>query len=362
MLESVFALRVSHTGVYADGRVNEGSVLISDLDDGTGEQRFQNHKVPVYVPAGGSLEIPLTSRALFSLVQGAIAGLVEEGIVTALVVSPSSALAGGTLSIVDVQSSSEFEDGSWMYPWKTIQRGVNALWGDPDDAIPVGPTVPEITTRIMVVNGGVYDEDVVLPVAGAISMVAFGTVSLGTATSPRGITRTVNGALNPSAPAVPVLVLSALPGDNFFVWGAITLAETGVPQTQNFAVYRGLLGGNVDTTGQTSTINLIIEQTSVLSPVFNSPTSRAFLDRTAFFGGPPTLETLTNCRACNFTTGYSVSVTPTIVMYDTEVAGTVTSPGDFRVDFSTNQSFADNAVTKAGGWAATLPYGRSIAY
>jgi hypothetical protein len=73
-------IRVTHTGVYADGRPNTSSVLLSDLDVG---YEYQWRKVPVYVPFNGYIDIPASSRSMLSFDQGAIFKGVGAGIITA---------------------------------------------------------------------------------------------------------------------------------------------------------------------------------------------------------------------------------------------------------------------------------------
>lgn len=80
---SIIFVRLTHTGLLPDGRTNAASVAITDLDTGIEQQ---NRKVPVYVPVGGSIRVPLTSRSLFSLEQGEIQGFVDTGVLTAEVV------------------------------------------------------------------------------------------------------------------------------------------------------------------------------------------------------------------------------------------------------------------------------------
>lgn len=79
-MPSVLFVRLTHTGLLPDGRPNTSSVFIDDADFGFVQQ---NRKVPVYVPVGGSVLIPLTSRSLFSLEQGAIAGYRDAGVISA---------------------------------------------------------------------------------------------------------------------------------------------------------------------------------------------------------------------------------------------------------------------------------------
>jgi len=73
-------IRLTHSGLYSDGRPNTSPVQIPDLDVG---YENQNRKVPVYVPAGGHIDIKASSRSMLSFEQGGIlkftnAGLIES--------------------------------------------------------------------------------------------------------------------------------------------------------------------------------------------------------------------------------------------------------------------------------------------
>lgn len=73
-------IRVTHTGVYEDGRPNMASVHLDDLDEG---REFQNRKVQVYIPPNQTVDIPFSTRSLLSLDQGDIKGFIERGLITA---------------------------------------------------------------------------------------------------------------------------------------------------------------------------------------------------------------------------------------------------------------------------------------
>lgn len=75
-----FVLKLTHTGKDASGNPNLQPVLIPDLDVG---YEYQSRKVPVYVPVGGSIELPYTSRSMLSVAQGAVKKFVESGYITA---------------------------------------------------------------------------------------------------------------------------------------------------------------------------------------------------------------------------------------------------------------------------------------
>lgn len=72
-------LRLTHTGLLANGRPNPNSILIPDMDTG---YENQNRKTPVYVPAGGYIDVPLTSKVVYSAMQGAIAAFAQQGLIT----------------------------------------------------------------------------------------------------------------------------------------------------------------------------------------------------------------------------------------------------------------------------------------
>lgn len=81
MPDAPLKIVVSHSGFYADGRPNLDSILIADIED-TGE-KAQNQKVPVYVPAGGSVSLSMSTSVMFSYAQGAIDRLITAGLITA---------------------------------------------------------------------------------------------------------------------------------------------------------------------------------------------------------------------------------------------------------------------------------------
>jgi hypothetical protein len=73
-------IRCTHTGLLPDGRPNTSSVFINDLDTGL---EFERRKVPCYVPVGGYIDIPVSSRSLLSFHDGTIQHFVAVGVLTA---------------------------------------------------------------------------------------------------------------------------------------------------------------------------------------------------------------------------------------------------------------------------------------
>lgn len=70
-------IRLTHTGLYADGRPNVSPVQVTDLDVG---YENQHRKVPVYVPPGGYIDINASSRSMLSYEQGGILKFTNVGV------------------------------------------------------------------------------------------------------------------------------------------------------------------------------------------------------------------------------------------------------------------------------------------
>lgn len=84
------AIRVVHTGVYADGRPNNSSVLLNDVR-AVGQVQ-QNSKSPVYVPVGGFVDLIYEKDSAFSFQQGAIRGFISSGVLEGSLVGPVAPL------------------------------------------------------------------------------------------------------------------------------------------------------------------------------------------------------------------------------------------------------------------------------
>ncbi len=104
-------IRVTHTGVYANGRPNTGHVFINDLDVG---YENQLRKAPCYVPVGGFIDIPATSRAIYSYDQGAISKFIVAGVIHAKMYFAPETYTSGTLP-----AASGYPAGSMV--WLTDQ-------------------------------------------------------------------------------------------------------------------------------------------------------------------------------------------------------------------------------------------------
>jgi hypothetical protein len=362
MPDPIFSIRVHHSGLYADGRPNTESILINDLDFGF---EHQNRKVPVYVPAGRFIDIPLTSDSLFSVDQGTLGKFADAGLITIEVLGTGSGGAGTSgVTVVDGESTAPYENGSWSYPWKTLQRAINSLYGDADDPAPAPPTVAGEDRTILVAQGW-YDEDVTFPAAGAINVLALGGVQIGSPTSLRTITRVVDPTLNVDTPLVPGLLFGAasVKAGGVGVFGTMTFSDVGAGQTQNFIWEGGSLFGTFDASGQTARFNLSIASTIFVSAVWTAPTGVGAIDQAKWFAGTPDFNYLSKITNSEFLAGFTVAAdTLGLIILDSEIFGTLTAPSNLQVDYFTNGSMATNAVVLAGGMVATVPLGRVTSY
>jgi hypothetical protein len=136
----------------ADGRVNTNPVLINDLDAGYENQR---RKVKNYVPVGGFIDIPGTSRSLISFEQGTIRKFHEVGVIIAQMfvtperfttagLPPANQYPSGAYVWDETASTPLFSDGFNWIP-ASGPAGINTdmfLWGNSS----VSPTT---TTRYL---------------------------------------------------------------------------------------------------------------------------------------------------------------------------------------------------------------------
>lgn len=80
---AVLIVRCTHTGVYADGRPNTGSVTIYDLDEIT-IQKNRTRYVPI--PAGSTVDIPMSTRTFVSWHEGDICKFTRLGLITSEII------------------------------------------------------------------------------------------------------------------------------------------------------------------------------------------------------------------------------------------------------------------------------------
>jgi len=128
----VLLIRLTHTGVMADGfSPNTNPVLINDLDVG---YEHQHRKVACYVPVGGHIDIPGSSRSMLSYDHGVIRKFHQVGVIIAqMFVTPE------TYTTLGLPNASSYPSGTVV--WNTTENGPN--WSDGANWIsgspPTGP-------------------------------------------------------------------------------------------------------------------------------------------------------------------------------------------------------------------------------
>lgn len=134
----VLLIRLTHTGLMADGRPNTNPVLINDLDVG---YENQLRKVRCYVPVGGYIDIPGSSRSLLSFEQGTIRKFHEVGVIIAQMF-----FAPEHFTTLARPSAGEYPSGGMI--WNDTENAPN--WADGVTWVsfaPGGPPAPHATSH-----------------------------------------------------------------------------------------------------------------------------------------------------------------------------------------------------------------------
>ena len=147
------SVRLTHTGVYADGRPNPVGILIEDLNVGHVQQ---HRKLQVYIPSGATIELPLTSWVIFSFTEGDIDGFINTGQLTFEL--PIRLSNGSTKSwSFETATTRDFFGGFYKY-------------GPTDDnfspAITFGVVNQACAAHFFVVTGAVPVDDVTITITG----------------------------------------------------------------------------------------------------------------------------------------------------------------------------------------------------
>jgi hypothetical protein len=80
---AVLIVRCTHTGVYADGRPNPGSVTIYDLDE---NWATVNRERSIPIPPGSTVDIPMSTKTFISWHEGAICKFTMQGLLRSQVI------------------------------------------------------------------------------------------------------------------------------------------------------------------------------------------------------------------------------------------------------------------------------------
>jgi hypothetical protein len=156
-------VRLTHTGVYEDGRPNTASVTIYDLDEIT-ISKTRERAVPV--PPNSFVDIPMSTRTFVSYNEGSIAGLVQRGLITAqlfLQMRDKQHCGGPTADGIDLQpavlNAERVSNGNYTLTAATPATGLAgpAVGSLLLEMPSVGPDIPQAIlvpgTNIKLVDG-----------------------------------------------------------------------------------------------------------------------------------------------------------------------------------------------------------------
>lgn len=157
---------------------------------------------------------------------------------------------------VDGNNTRATAEGSVGDPFATIQAAIDAH---------VAAGITDVTPRVTIVYGGVYDEALTLPSKGTFDIICMGAVEVGTSVSSRNISRTCDSAdqLPGEEPMLRIIGIGRGVPDSgtFTLWGKFVLADATAGQLQNVELHNVIafgvaLANAVDGTGQTLALNL----------------------------------------------------------------------------------------------------------
>ena len=132
-------VNITHTGV------SNSSLLISDID--TEKNKVQPYKIPVYIPVGETIRLPLNDEVLLSYQQGSIRGFINQGLVKA-------SLINDELAVMAWVSPDGDDDnlGTFNAPFKSIQHTYNSLV----------ERVGDLVLKKIYLKPGIYTENIIL--------------------------------------------------------------------------------------------------------------------------------------------------------------------------------------------------------
>lgn len=252
--------------------------------------------------------------------------------------------------------------------YTTIQSALTAI-GD------AASLADNQTPKTVFVDGGVYDEDLVIPGGRLISLIAVGSVVLGdglgsnwSSTNARSITTNFLNALNFAGnPPRPALVM-----------GAVVPSESTSTFVSQAAGWR--VSGALNIAGDGSTHTIVLESTEITGIINKTSTGFTnFLARHSIFKGAVNMATaasLARIDHCQFnalvtvesyneiinsevragmTVTANVDILPPSGMFNTDFSGVFTGPANsLKIDDTTNYFFEGNGATLGGAATKVL--------
>ena len=189
--------------------------------------------------------------------------------------------------MVDAGYTGTIKDGTHQHPFPTIQEALDSF------PAPTPATHEALGGVMILVEGGIYDEDLVLPSAGLVLLAAVGgQVQLGLsgafglpAGPPRNVTRAVTA---PPLTAYNLTVFAGLTRTSWLISGNLELNDGAVPNVQHLIARNVTVMGDFDaSTAVASAVNVDAEDCSFYGPTL---IEGGLLTRNSSFGGNVTVS------------------------------------------------------------------------
>lgn len=273
---------------------------------------------------------------------------------------------------VDKDGNDSTGNGSAASPFLTIQKAIDVHFpgGAPASA------ADERKRRTILVGTGAYDEDLTLPAAGFISILALGEVTLGDAasanlasTTPRNINWAINGALGFSQ-VRPSLVLGGFTNidtssTHIGYAGSITISGDIVVTSATASTIEMQLNGvrcegTLDCSGKTGITNVYTDKCYFgSSSTWGQASTNLNIANYTEFNGLLSLGQLGRMIGCEvkngITVGSLITSIPPYGMFDCVISGTFTGPAaSYRINGATKKM--SNPSLSGGATETLLDY------
>lgn len=273
---------------------------------------------------------------------------------------------GDTLYVVARNEHKYKSDGSFYKPFTTIQEAINRATED-------NPTV----RKTILIESGIYDEDLTIEGAVLLSLVFMGPSTLGDAAgtnfasiSARNITWNIGGYGGSPRPTLKIICLgggevsSTHPayGTGLEISGNLVVTDSNaVNVSHELHLTSVKIKGNLTATQSAGGCNLYIEK-CYLDQALTATVGLMWMAVRTQFDGLVTLQQVGRVSECEFLGGMTVTSTtpmtsglPPNGMFNTKFSGVFTGPAtSLWMDSTTNYFFKTLGASKAGGATTVL--------
>jgi hypothetical protein len=349
--------------------VGNSSTGVIFINISNGYEIGELHDVSASAAVNGDLLAYDSSTSIWKNTKTLSGSYTINGALTASNISVAGMQPYAYTRFVDMSGSDTIGDGSPSKPFQTIQKAIDSL------GLPVNGT-DEKNIRKVIVNGGIYNENLTIPAAGGWQMIANGHVTLGSgdgvflsSTTKRNVVW-INDQTKEFSQLRPSLTFSqafsgiyagsthiAYNSTGWDITGNFTISSLGGAggSTSTELVLNGVkIGGLLDASGKFGILNVCLEKCYLVSSsdTFNQSSTYIGYAKETEFDGKIVAGQLGHFERCDIGAGATYTSWINTVLpfgfFACQIAGTLTSgAGNYRADGTTQ--FLSPTVVLAGG-------------